>query len=489
MGKMPKKDKKVKTIDEAVMDVSISEPEETKLECDSSTVSKKKKKKKNKFENLEDSVTESLDMSCDDDTAIQENESKIEAKEEISVEETVIKSKKKKKKNKNTDVSDEKSLGVSCNDDSAMLVEGEEEAKVEEMEKKDGTTVDTNSVEGTATPSKKKTKSKKAKSGSNDVQESVVNGASEAILGELKVSNGLGTPATENKRSIVRDSMARMKEDSTYIGNFMKAIHIPQHRTNDVDDVSIDEIPEEAKERLLLGKKGKGRAVSKAELQQRLQKRLEELRGTKLGANESKRLKKTKRKIAALEKKKAGGDDLKQKLMKIGNQSGGKAVLKNAELAGAKVSKPGVKTEKGMVYSKFDFQGEEAVKETKKTLDPQAALRKLQKNKEKIKMWEEKGKTDKAKNIENNIAWDNALGKAQGEKIKDDEFLLKKSIKKQQQMKKSKLKKWENRVENVESKKDEKQKKRGDNLSKKKKDKKDKKMKHLEAKGRNIPVS
>ena len=211
-----------------------------------------------------------------------------------------------------------------------------------------------------------------------------------------------------------------------------------------------------------------------------------------MGPTESNRLKKTKKKIAALEKKKGGeAEELKQKLMKIGNQSGNtnKGILKNAEMAGAKVSKPGVKTEKGVIYSKFDFQGEEAVKETKKNLDPQAALRKLQKNKEKIKMWEEKGKTEKAKNIENNIAWDNALGKAQGEKIKDDELLLKKSIKKQAQMKKSKLKKWENRVESVESKKEGQQKKRSENISKKKKDKKDKKMKHLEAKGRNLPGS
>merc|ERR1719348_97343 len=176
---------------------------------------------------------------------------------------------------------------------------------------------------------------------------------------------------------------------------------------------------------------------------------------------------------------------MKQKLMKIGKNAGNtnKGVLKEAEAAGAKIVKPGVKTEKGVVFSKFDFQTEEGGKEVKKNLDPQAALNKLKKNQDKIKLWEEKGKTDKAKKIENNIAWQNALGKAQGEKIKDDEFLLKKSIKKQKQMKKSKLKKWENRVESVESKKAAGQSKREENIAKRKKDKKDKKFKHLEAKG------
>merc|ERR1739842_159247 len=127
-----------------------------------------------------------------------------------------------------------------------------------------------------------------------------------------------------------------------------------------------------------------------------------------------------------------------------------------------KMTKPGVKTEKGVVFSKFDF-------------------------KEKVKLWDSKGKSDKARNIENNIAWENATAKAMGEKVKDDETLLKKAIKKKQQIKGSKKKKWENRVEAVESKKAGKQSKREENISKRKKEKKDKKMKHAVAKGRHVP--
>merc|ERR1719402_1966588 len=125
--------------------------------------------------------------------------------------------------------------------------------------------------------------------------------------------------------------------------------------------------------------------------------------------------------------------------------------------------------------------------EVKKTLDPQAALNKIKKSKEKIKSWEEKGKTDKAKNIENKIAWDNALGKAQGEKIKDDESLLKKSIKKQKQIKKSSKKKWDSRAENVKAKEAAFVEKRESNMLKRKKDKHAKKMKTLVARGRHVP--
>ena len=126
-------------------------------------------------------------------------------------------------------------------------------------------------------------------------------------------------------------------------------------------------------------------------------------------------------------------------------------------------------------------------KEKKKSLDPATALKKIQKSKDKIKLWEEKGKTEKVKNIESSIAWDNALGKSQGEKIKDDETLLKKAIKKKTQIKGSKKKKWDARVEAVEHRKDGKQSKREENISKRKKDKKDKKTKHAVADGRHVP--
>merc|ERR1719158_2100371 len=109
------------------------------------------------------------------------------------------------------------------------------------------------------------------------------------------------------------------------------------------------------------------------------------------------------------------------------------------------MTKPGVKTDKGVIFPKFDFQ--EMDKEKKRNMDPESALKKIQKSKDKIKLWEEKGKTEKASNIESSIAWTNAIGKAQGEKIKDDETLLKKSIKKKQQIKGSKKRKWEERVE------------------------------------------
>lgn len=233
-------------------------------------------------------------------------------------------------------------------------------------------------------------------------------------------------------------------------------------------------------------KKPGERAANREELQERLKKKMEELRGS-YGPNDKKKAKKLKRRMAALDKEKEG-KELKQKLMQIGINAGkkGATIGKEVEAMGGKMTKPGVKTDKGVVFSKFDFQEMEKEKK-RQSLDPATALKKIQKSKEKVKLWDEKGKSDKARKIENNIAWENATAKAMGEKVKDDETLLKKAIKKKQQIKGSKKKKWENRVEAVETKKAGKQSKREENISKRKKEKKDKKMKHAVAKGRHVP--
>jgi len=292
----------------------------------------------------------------------------------------------------------------------------------------------------------------------------------------------------KGKISVVNSAKNRLKDDLSYISNFLSFLHIPQHRLarDEEEDEDDGEMPQEAKERLLLVKKPGERAASREELQERLKKKMDELRGS-FGPNDKKKAKKLKRRMAALDKEKEG-KELKQKLMQIGINAGkkGSTIAKDAEAMGAKMSKPGVKTEKGVVFSKFDFQ--EMEKENKRqSLDPATALKKIQKSKEKVKLWDSKGKSDKARNIENNIAWENATAKAMGEKVKDDETLLKKAIKKKQQIKGSKKKKWENRVEAVESKKAGKQSKREENISKRKKEKKDKKMKHAVAKGRHVP--
>lgn len=365
-------------------------------------------------------------------------------------------------------------------------------------------------VEGTPEKAKKK---KKKKQKNNDVENSdvamdtseivsAVDGDSDHVEVTLNTEKEVKSPASaDSKASIqkmkmqggshVRSAKERMKGDYSYITSFLGAIHIPKHKVDEeiLDDETEDGETLEAKQRRV--RPGETtRANSREELQDRLQAKLEELRGKKseTGAGGKKEEKKLKKKLAKIEKKKKEAEELKQKLMTIGKGSGTKGnLMKGAEALGAVAKKPGVKTEKGVIFSKFEFKDDMVPKESKKNLDPQAALNKLKKNKEKVKMWEEKGRSEKAAKIENNIAWDNAINKAQGEKVKDDVTLLKKSIKKQKQIKTSSKKKWSKRADDVKSKESTFVEKREGNLNKRIKEKKEKKMKKLVAKGRHVP--
>ena len=115
---------------------------------------------------------------------------------------------------------------------------------------------------------------------------------------------------------------------------------------------------------------------------------------------------------------------------------------------------------------------------------PKAALTNINKQKQKIKKVEEKGDSEAVKEMQETSTWSKAMEKTEGAKVKDDVELLKKSIKKQEQRKKSAAKKWDARKADVNKRKDAKIQKRNDNIAKRKKDKKDNRMKKLAKKGR-----
>merc|ERR1712048_548062 len=63
-----------------------------------------------------------------------------------------------------------------------------------------------------------------------------------------------------------------------------------------------------------------------------------------------------------------------------------------------------------------------------------------------------------------NMAWSNAMQKAEGTKLKDDPKLLRKSIKRKEKQKKKSATVWKERIETVEKQKADRQKKRAQNL-------------------------
>ncbi len=81
--------------------------------------------------------------------------------------------------------------------------------------------------------------------------------------------------------------------------------------------------------------------------------------------------------------------------------------------------KPIFNSEGRVVYSKFDF-GELTAPtiEKKKNLDTKAALHKIKKMEEKVKHLQEIGEVEKAKTIEEKRAWQSALQRAEGVKVR-----------------------------------------------------------------------
>ena len=215
------------------------------------------------------------------------------------------------------------------------------------------------------------------------------------------------------------------------------------------------------------------------------------------------------RERAKMEKK------MKKKLTMTGANKTGPEALRAAKKGGAgNQVKPIYNSEGKMVFSKFDFT-EEQKDQKKPQIDPKSALKKIQKEKDKLKSLEEigksttwlqvlvlpnpqifdinlkftifPGKTERVKIIEEKTAWKTALDKAQGVKVKDDVSLLKKSIKKIEQKKKSSKKKWDERKDNVEKRKEGKQSKREENIQRRKHGNKQNKAKKLAKKGRSVP--
>jgi hypothetical protein len=91
----------------------------------------------------------------------------------------------------------------------------------------------------------------------------------------------------------------------------------------------------------------------------------------------------------------------------------------------------------------------------------------LQKTLDNQKKLEELKDTEEGQQLKENIAWDNMLKRAQGEKVKDDPKKLKQSIKREDWKKKKSKKLWDERLGQQKKRQNEAQKKRQTNIQKK----------------------
>ncbi|XP_033374299.1 surfeit locus protein 6 [Parus major] len=113
-------------------------------------------------------------------------------------------------------------------------------------------------------------------------------------------------------------------------------------------------------------------------------------------------------------------------------------------------------------------------------------LSRLEIRKNKLEELKEKDEK-KAQELETKIKWTNALYKAEGVKIRDDEERLKEALKRKEKRKAQRKRQWEERTVRVVEKMQQRQDKRQKNIQKKKKEKIEKKKARARKKGRVLP--
>ncbi|KAM9820572.1 surfeit locus protein 6 [Neosynchiropus ocellatus] len=113
-------------------------------------------------------------------------------------------------------------------------------------------------------------------------------------------------------------------------------------------------------------------------------------------------------------------------------------------------------------------------------------LTRVEARKTKVEQLREKDE-GKARELEEKIKWTNTLYKAEGLKIKDDEDMLRASLKRKEKMKAQKKKRWNERSENILDKMQKRQDKRRKNIQLRKRAKTEKKKEKARKRGRVLP--
>ncbi|KAG0336671.1 surfeit locus protein [Podila horticola] len=231
------------------------------------------------------------------------------------------------------------------------------------------------------------------------------------------------------------------------------------------------------------------------ELRAKLEERLAKFRGRRGAAEANNAANKPTSRHAILEARLKRKKDKKasQKLAKEKRAAGGSEglLVKEALESSMNGGRPSASSinDKGEVrFSKFEFAGLQ--KKKKGPTDAKGQLSMVEAHKEKLAALQV-ADPEKANALKEKDTWKKALQLAQGEKVKDDVKLLKKTIKREETFKKKSSQEWGERKSTVAKGKDQKQKRREDNLkaridaakNKGKKDKGDKKGGKPGAKG------
>jgi len=200
------------------------------------------------------------------------------------------------------------------------------------------------------------------------------------------------------------------------------------------------------------------------ELQERLKKSIDEMRAKRKAQNNNsihsrdellkKRLKRKHDRKEQIQKK-------KEKRRKT-NDMDGMDLPESQATEGVKATKT-KEVEENVSFGKIVFDEEVVQKKKKGPTDTLGRLKQAEANKEKLEKLKSVDK-EKAEALEEKIQWSKAMKMVEGEKIKDDPKLLKKTLKREQKLKERSAKKWNDRQKTVVRQMKEKQKRREENI-------------------------
>uniref|UniRef100_A0A182SP74 SURF6 domain-containing protein n=1 Tax=Anopheles maculatus TaxID=74869 RepID=A0A182SP74_9DIPT len=163
-------------------------------------------------------------------------------------------------------------------------------------------------------------------------------------------------------------------------------------------------------------------------------------------------------------------------------------MIEHKPLEVKKEKKPGpmFNAEGKIVFSKVQLDENDVQKKGIET-DTKKLLKKVIDNKKQLAELKESGDIEKYAEVKKKQAWEKALAKTAGQKVRDDpELLSKKLVQRKKQIKKSK-ENWKERQQKIEHQQNQRQKERTANIKERAQKKKNTKLKRMAKKGRVIP--
>ncbi|XP_049286600.1 surfeit locus protein 6 homolog [Anopheles funestus] len=284
-------------------------------------------------------------------------------------------------------------------------------------------------------------------------------------------------------KKIAAELKTRLQAINDEMEFYMELFNIPESVEDDGDESDYLLETDEATKKQHL-KKMKDTEEDKAH---RLEVKKNKVAGKHLGRKSKLGTDSNKAERKKLKKEKQLKEKLKSiNMMAVKQEQQRSKLIEHKPLDVKKEKEPMFNAEGKIVFSKVQLDESDVRKKGIET-DTRKLLKKAVDNKKHLAELKQSGELEKYAEIKKKQAWEKAMAKTLGQKVRDDpELLSKKLNKRKKQIKKSK-ESWKQRQQKIEHEQNQRQKERTANLKERAQKKKNTKLKKLAKKGRIIP--